>query len=436
MKKTVSTSFGIFALALLAIVGWYAWYTHQIRTRLDQFIAESEHKKLVQLNFTVTAPPDTPKDQVLYLSGSVPSLGNWDAAGLPLQRGDDGKYHGNAEVTSGVEYEFKITRGTWGTVETNDKGEEAPDRVLKVDGAQTVEATVASWRDGGKTVPNRVTMVPGMRLHKRFHSTVLNSNERTLIVYLPPDYESGSDRYPVLYMQDGQNLFDAATSFAGIEWKMDEAAQELITQKTIPPMIIVGIYNGLKQRTDEFTPPSMASGEKALGDLYGKFVVDEVKPFIDRTYRTQPDQSHTAIGGGSMGGLISLHIAKQSPNVFGKLMLFSPWLRIGEKKLTESDLGDGAFLKGMRVYIEMGSAGGANYSGKDPVADAKEFEKFLQTAGLKPDTDYKYIELPGQEHNEPAWATRVEPALTWMYGTASPTTQQTAQRSSPLYAGE
>src|SRR5205814_10290069 len=99
MKKTVSTSFGVFGLALLAIVGWYAWYTHQIRAKLDQFVTDAQNKKLVQVNFNVTAPPDTPKDQVLYLSGSVPSLGDWDAAGLRLQLGVEGRYHGTADVT-------------------------------------------------------------------------------------------------------------------------------------------------------------------------------------------------------------------------------------------------------------------------------------------------------------------------------------------------
>jgi predicted alpha/beta superfamily hydrolase len=431
MKKTLSTSFGLFGLALVAIVGWYAWYTHQIQAKLDQFVADAQKQKLVRVTFNVTAPKETPADQVLYLSGSAPALGSWDAAGMPLTRGDDGKYHGSAEVMSGVEYGFKVTRGTWGTVETDAKDEEAPDHILKAAGEENVDVAVANWRDGGKTVPNRVTMTGDIRLHKKFRSNVLvneRSPDRTLIVYLPPDYEANAQqRYPVLYMQDGQNLFDAATSFAGIEWRMDEAAQNLISSKTIPPMIIVGIYNGMQQRADEFTPPSMASGdEKAKGDDYAKFVVDEVKPFIDKTYRTEPDKSHTGIGGGSMGGLIALHVAKQSPQMFGQIVLFSPWLRIGDKKLIESDLGDGAFLKGTRVYVEMGSAGGTLYPSKDPIADAKEFDAFLQKAGLKADADYKYVDLPGLAHNEPAWATRVEPMLTWVYGNNSASTQPTA----------
>src|SRR5205085_1778684 len=148
------------------------------------------------------------------------------------------------------------------------------------------------------------------------------------VVYVPPDYEKQTDqRYPVLYMNDGQNLFDGATSFAGIEWRVDETAEHLIAAKQIEPVIIVGIYNGLTERSVEFAPPSMASdAAKGRGDLYAKFVVEEVKPFIDKTYRTNPDRAHTALAGGSHGGLMALHVAKQSPQTFGQLGLFSPWM--------------------------------------------------------------------------------------------------------------
>src|SRR5262249_300786 len=134
------------------------------------------------------------------------------------------------------------------------------------------------------------------------------------------------------------------------------------------------------------------------------------------------------IGGGSMGGLIALHTAKLYPDTFGQLVLMSPWLRIGDKKLIESDLGDGSFLKGERIYVEMGSNGGTNYPRKGPIAHAKEFDAFLQKAGLKPDGDYKYIEVPGLEHNEPAWATRVEGMLTWMYGSSATTQPSVTMR--------
>src|SRR5206468_8014045 len=126
---------------------------------------------------------------------------------------------------------------------------------------RTVQASVATWVDKGKTVPGRVTLTGTFQQHKKFHSSILN-NERTIIVYLPPGYEEEANqntRYPVLYMQDGQNLFDESTSFAGVEWRVDETAQKLMESAKIQPAIIVGIYNAGEQRTAEFTPPPLAT---------------------------------------------------------------------------------------------------------------------------------------------------------------------------------
>src|SRR5262249_12382400 len=148
----------------------------------------------------------------------------------PLLHHDDGKWRGQVTVLSGIDYGYKVTRGTWGTVETDARGAALADRPLNVGAAQAVDVSVAEWVDHGQSVPGRVTMNGDLRLTKNFPSKILG-NTRTLIVYLPPGYEQNADeRYPVLYMQDGQNLFDEATSFAGIEWKMDEAAQALIGQ--------------------------------------------------------------------------------------------------------------------------------------------------------------------------------------------------------------
>src|SRR5207253_2375414 len=125
-------------------------------------------------------------------------------------------------------------------------------RVFTASDKKVVEAPVANWIDNGKAVPGRVTMTGEIRQHKKFHSDVLG-NDRTLVVYLPPGYDKAKDKYPVLYMQDGQNLFDESTSFQGIEWNLDETAQQLITQNKISPIIIVGIFNA-ETRTAEFTP--------------------------------------------------------------------------------------------------------------------------------------------------------------------------------------
>ena len=122
----------------------------------EQFEAALKQRVLIPVEFEVTPPPQTPPDQPLYLSGSEPALGNWEAAGVPLHKGDDGKYRGTVEVTSGIEYAFKVTRGTWGTVEKGPNGDEIPNRPLVCDKPQKVEVQVASWVDEGKSVPTRV----------------------------------------------------------------------------------------------------------------------------------------------------------------------------------------------------------------------------------------------------------------------------------------
>src|SRR5262249_44323272 len=154
-----------------------------------------------------------------------------------------------------------------------------------------------------------------------FHSKILN-NDRRLIVWLPPGYNTRQQRYPVLYMHDGQNLFDDATSFLG-EWHADETATMLIEQKRIEPIIIVGVENTGTSRLDEYTPTEGEDRTGATtrraggrGELYAQFLIQEVKPFIDANYRTLPDREHTAVAGSSLGGLISLYLGYQHGDVF------------------------------------------------------------------------------------------------------------------------
>jgi len=419
MKKTVLALVGVAVVALVAILGWYFIDTHRAEARSNDFEAWAKNQKAIAIEFVVTAPKDTtPAGQTLYLSGGDATLGAWDAAGVPMEKRDDGKYHASVELMSGIEHAFKVTRGTWGTVERGAANAEIANHTFTADKPQAVEATVIMWVDEGKAVPGRVTLTGTFQQHKKFHSSNLN-NERTIIVYLPPGYEDDANkdmRYPVLYMNDGNNLFDESTSFAGVEWKMDETAQKLIEGGKIAPAIIVGIFNS-EQRNEEFTPPGLSTDKiKGRGDQYAKFVVEEVKPMIDKTYRTQPDRAHTSLGGSSMGGLIALYTLKTNHDTFGQIAVLTPWLREGSKTLL-SELGaDGAWARGTRLYLDMGSAGGTNYPGEKPIDDARELEKTLESAGLSKGNDLAYTEIEGGQHTETAWATRVEPMLVFLYG--------------------
>jgi len=261
------------------------------------------------------------------------------------------------------------------------------------------------------------TLTGDVRLHKDFHSQIL-SNNRDLIVYLPPGYDSDSRRrYPVLYFHDGQNLFDGATSFIpGQEWRLDETTQGLIAARKIEPLIIVGLYNTGKDRVEEYTPvqdPKYKVGGKA--DLYGRVLVEEVKPFIDREYRTLQDAKHTGLGGSSLGGLVSLYLGLKYPNFFGRLAVVSPSVFWGDKFI----LNYVEALRGKpseRIWLDIGTKEGRNPDEQQQtVTDTRLLESALIKKGWKLEKDLKYFEAQGAEHNERAWAARVGQMLEFLF---------------------
>ena len=171
------------------------------------------------------------------------------------------------------------------------------------------------------------TLTGNICRHPNFESRILR-NRRDVLVYLPRQYRRTRDRYPVLYLQDGQNVFDAATAFGGVEWGVDETAQRLIRDKLLAPLIIVAVANTGEQRVHEYAPTRgrLDKRKRSKGMLrqYGKFLIEELKPFIDRKYRTRPDAESTGLGGSSLGGLATLALGLWFPNVFTRLMVMSP----------------------------------------------------------------------------------------------------------------
>ena len=324
MRRVLLPLFAVFILVMAGILVWYLTRAHSSEAQAAQLEQQSKSSKMIPVQFIVKPPAGTPENQSLFISGSAPSMGNWREDGARLDRQGDGTYAGTIELMSGVEYAFKVNRGTWGTVERGANNAEIDNHTCRPEEGKPCEVTVATWVDNGKGIPGRQTTTGTIIVTKKFPSKLLN-NQRDIVVYLPPDYEASEEaRYPVLYVQDGQNLFNEATSFQQIEWKMDETAQRLIQSKQIQPIIIVGIYN-TEWRNAEFTPPGMNTGDPKnnptpRGDQYGRFVVEELKPFIDHSYRTIPDREHTAVAGSAQGGLITMYLAKQHKDVFGNVI--------------------------------------------------------------------------------------------------------------------
>jgi predicted alpha/beta superfamily hydrolase len=279
-------------------------------------------------------------------------------------------------------------------------------------------AAIAAFSVSGSAFAQQPHTLTGeIRARKSFHSRILN-NDRDLVVYLPPGYESTKrKRYPVLYLHDGQNLFDGATSFIpGQEWRVDEAAEKLIPTRKIEPLIIVGIYNTGKDRVDEYTPTAdekFKAGGKA--DLYGRMLVEELKPFIDSTYRTRKDARHTGLGGSSLGGLVSLYLGLKYPDVFGRLAVVSPSVWFANKQIVHYVEALPKKPK-LRIWLDMGTKEGRNpEEAAQAVSDARLLKDTLVKKGWKLGKDLEYFEAENAEHNESAWAARVESILTFLF---------------------
>ncbi len=377
--------------------------------------AEAPPEK-VTIHFAVTVPPETPRYQQLYLSGNVKELGSWRADGLELKKEDDGRYVATVELAGGVPVEYKVTRGSWNSVERGPDGVEMEDRTLNPVKTESISIDVVTWVDQGKAEPGKSTASGNIRMHVGFHSTLLN-NDRTLAVYLPPGYDDNPDkRYPVLYMQDGQNLYDTATSFAGVEWNVDETAERLINDGKIEPVIIVGINNS-PDRTEEYTPLQASESDPvARGVYYGWFVAYEVKRFIDSTYRTMPDREHTAIAGSSLGGLIALDTARAHNDVFGVCAAISPALWSAEGELLSQWTADHDWMSGTRFWIDMGEGETEDYPAGEAVPHLQTLASTMQSAGLVKGRDYQETVFDGEDKNEAAWSKRFGEVLTYLYG--------------------
>lgn len=366
------------------------------------------------VHFLVNVPHDTPPDSQVWLSGNEPSLGHWHAAGVPLQRREDGRYLGEARFALGTRLEFKATRGSWETVEKGPAGEEVDNWVHEVSGPATLELQVDTWWDhvGGPFLPEKLT---GLIHYHEVQGYRFGLKPRHLIVYLPPGYEEQPQRrYPVLYMHDGQNLMSARTAAFGVEWGVDEAAQQLILSGQIEPLIIVGIYN-TEDRILEYTPvPHEPYGGGRAAD-YGRLLTEVIKPLVDSTYRTRPEPEYTGLAGSSLGGLVSLYLGLERPEIFRRLGVISPSVWWAQRQILEH-VGRLQGKPPLRIWLDMGTRErpGAASSWRS-VEDARALREALTAKGWGLGEDLAYLEAEGAQHNEAAWSARIAQVLHFLY---------------------
>lgn len=251
-----------------------------------------------------------------------------------------------------------------------------------------------------------------LRFHPGFPSRYL-STRRDIVVYLPPGYEGSASRYPVLYLQDGQNLFDPATAFGGRPWRAAETADDLIRRGAIESLMIVGVYNTGVRRVSEYTPTRdrrLRKGGK--GDRYAEMLARELKPFIDHEYRTRKSASATGVGGSSLGGLVSLQAGLLYPAVFGKLAVLSPSVWWDDRSILPL-VRNFRSRKRPRIWLDAGTAEGSN--GAAVIEDLRLLRDALIEKGWREDVDLRYREFAGAGHNEDAWAARFHQVLEYLY---------------------
>ena len=256
-----------------------------------------------------------------------------------------------------------------------------------------------------------------LRLHE-FRSRFFR-NTRFLRVWLPPGYDDSENslkRYPVLYLNDGQNLFEPSTAFAGVEWQVDETAERLIREGQVPPMIIVGIDNAGKERIREYMPhrslnPIML---RVQGYRYHNFLIKEVMPLVARNYRIASCPENTGLGGSSLGALICLYTAAIHPGWFGRLLIESPSLWASNRQMIK----DSRMVKQWpeRIFLATGTAeAGREDRDRSVVDDIRELAGIFGRAGLN-DRRLKLVIEEGGTHQEAAWARRFPVAILFLFG--------------------
>ncbi|MBI6545371.1 MAG: alpha/beta hydrolase [Cyanobacteria bacterium NC_groundwater_1444_Ag_S-0.65um_54_12] len=242
------------------------------------------------------------------------------------------------------------------------------------------------------------------------------ARSRLVAVYLPPGYDHDvSRRYPVMYMWDGQNLFDPMTSFCG-DWQMDLAVDELVLKGEIAPFISVGIYNGNEYRLSEQSPWSdpyyRCTGE---AEFFLEWVVGPLKAEIDRRYRTLTSAAYTGIGGSSMGGLTSLYALFRYPAAFSRALVMSPSLWFARGEIFDFIASTAAKPDNSRIYLDFGKREMRTGPGTRLLRDARIMRELLISVGYRLDEDLKWVEDPSGIHSEACWASRLPGALRFLW---------------------
>ncbi|KIA88202.1 alpha/beta hydrolase [Kaistella jeonii] len=357
-----------------------------------------------QVHLKITSiPKGTPENTKIFMANS---LNNWNPndPNFELKKDSSGNYTLQIPEYEGT-LEYKFTQGNWETAEGDVNGNKSENRKFHFNGnPQTIENQILSWEHvtvKQNTASNNVKI-----LSENFSIPQLKTTRR-IWIYFPPDYSTSNKKYPVIYMQDAQNLFNDASSFSG-EWKVDETLNQLFAESKLDA-IVVGIENGGAERLNEYSPWKNTKYGGGKGDSYTEFLAKTLKPYIDKTYRTLPQAKNTALIGSSMGGLISFYAGLKYPEKFGKLGIFSPSFWFDFKDLNFFINKNSKKLKHTKFYFLSGTK-----ESEDMVSDIQKIIPILIKKGVPKENIKTKFDEEGT-HSESYWSREFGAAYLWLF---------------------
>lgn len=356
-----------------------------------------------QVKLVVTTPENTPEDARIFMASSLNGWNPQDPA-FELKKSKNGTYELEIPEQAG-KAEYKFTSGSWETAEGSTEGKGIENRTFTFTGIpQTLENTILSWAEPEQ---KKHTASKNVKILSENFPVPQLGTTRKIWIYLPEDYDASKKKYPVIYMHDGQNLFDQLTSFSG-EWQVDETMDEFFLEGK-KQAIIVGIDNGGSERLNEYSPWKNTKYGGGKGDLYADFLAQTLKPYIDKNYRTASSAKNTGLIGSSMGGLISFYTGLKYPEKFGKLGVFSPSFWFAKEDLTLYLNEYSKSLKKTKIYLLAGRK-----ESDEMVTDIEKAVPLLMGKGIcRKNIKTKFDDYG--THSENYWAEEFPEAYIWLF---------------------
>jgi len=359
----------------------------------------------------------------VYVTGNLPELGPWEPDGLAMT-GEGHERYAQMHAPQGASVEYKFTLGSWANEALGEDGLVPGNYVLVVEGNVEASHEIAAFKDLDRWIEDvEGSGVKGQLIYWKDVESEFLGPTRNVEVWLPPGYDpDGSARYPVLYMTDGQNLFDPRIANTGVDWGVDESIVRLMETGVIPPVIVVGAWS-TDERGPEYSPWHGAPD-------YARFLIEELMPRVIAEFRTATGPEYTAVMGSSMGGLLSFYLVTNHPDVFGSCGCVSTHFPLSEAQWGEvlglgvgespdetpyivRDIAAGLTVpEGVRYWFDYGSEGLDSEYG--PTHDT--VRAWLLEQGLVEGEDFVIREFEGADHNEASWRARLDDPMTFLFG--------------------